>query len=182
MSKKDVKDSEEVMDKEEVKATEEIQAETSENSQDGKDPVEKLQEEIAGLKDQHLRLYADFENYKRRTSKERIELFSTANQELMDALLPILDDFQRAMKNMEGNEAYSGIELIFSKLENTLKNKGLKPMDNTTGQTFDVDTMEAVTRIPAPTEDLKGKVVDEIERGYKLGNKILRYSKVVVGE
>ena len=87
-----------------------------------------------------------------------------------------------ALKNLEGTDAHSGIQLIFSKLDNTLKNKGLQPMDNTTGAPFDVDTMEAVTRIPAPSEDLKGKVVDEIERGYKLGNKILRYAKVVVGE
>ncbi len=146
------------------------------------DPVEKLETDLANLKDQHLRLFADFENYKKRTSRERSELYSTANQELMDALLPILDDFQRAMKNLEGNEAQGGIQLIFSKLENTLRNKGLKPMENSTGKEFDVDTMEAVTRIPAPSEELKGKVVDEIERGYMLGNKILRYSKVVVGE
>ncbi|HCQ17361.1 MAG TPA: nucleotide exchange factor GrpE, partial [Cryomorphaceae bacterium] len=174
MSKKDVKDPEEqeVMDTQQDNPNEEVH-ET--------DPVDKLESEISSLKDQHLRLYADFENYKKRISKERLELFTTAKQEMMDALLPILDDFQRALKNLEGTDAHSGIQLIFSKLDNTLKNKGLQPMDNTTGAPFDVDTMEAVTRIPAPSEDLKGKVVDEIERGYKLGNKILRYAKVVVG-
>ncbi len=186
MSKKDLKNSEEqeVMEKEAAKTKEEAKndASESESTTEPSDPVQKLQEEMANLKDQHLRLYADFENYKRRTSKERVELFSTANQELMDALLPIVDDFQRALKNLEGNDAHSGIQLIYSKLDNTLKNKGLKPMDNSTGKPFDVDTMEAVTRIPAPSEDMKGKVVDEIERGYKLGNKILRYAKVVVGE
>ena len=142
---------------------------------------EKLKREFGELKDQHLRLHAEFENYKKRTSKERIELFGTANQELMSALLPVVDDFQRALKNMEG-EAKNGVELIFSKLENTLKNKGLKPMESTIGKSFDVDTMEAITRIPAPEDKLKGKVVDEIEQGYELGNKILRYAKVVVGE
>lgn len=141
-----------------------------------------LSEELQKLKDQHLRLFADFENYKRRTAKERIELFGSANQELMSALLPVLDDFQRALKNLEETEAHSGVQLIFSKLENTLKQKGLKPMESSVGKDFDLDTMEAVTRIPAPEEALKGKVVDELERGYELGTKIIRYAKVVVGE
>lgn len=143
---------------------------------------EDLSEELQKLKDQHLRLFADFENYKRRTAKERIELFGSANQELMSALLPVLDDFQRALKNLEETEAHSGVQLIFSKLENTLKQKGLKPMESSVGKDFDLDTMEAVTRIPAPEEALKGKVVDELERGYELGTKIIRYAKVVVGE
>lgn len=141
-----------------------------------------LSEELQKLKDQHLRLFADFENYKRRTAKERIDLFGSANQELMSALLPVLDDFQRALKNLEETEAHSGVQLIFGKLENTLKQKGLKPMESSVGKNFDLDTMEAVTRIPAPEEALKGKVVDELERGYELGTKIIRYAKVVVGE
>lgn len=145
------------------------------------DPVEKLEQEIQQLKDQHLRLFADFENYKKRTAKERLDLYGSANLELMSALLPVLDDFHRALKNMEG-EAEEGVRLIFQKFENTLKSKGLKPMENTVGKDFDVDTMEAVTRIPAPEENQKGKVVDEIEAGYQLGNKIIRYAKVVVGE
>lgn len=142
----------------------------------------KMQEELSKVKDQHLRLFADFENFKRRTAKEKVEMYSSANIELMSALLPVLDDFRRAMKNMEEGEALDGIKLIYNKFENTLKQKGLKPMEETTGKPFDVDTMEAVTRIPAPEDDLKGKVVDELEAGYYLGNKILRYARVVVGE
>jgi len=128
-----------------------------------------------------LRLFADFENYKKRTAKERVELFGTANIELMSALLPVLDDFKRALKNMDG-EALEGVKLIANKFEGILKQKGLKPMEDTTGKEFDVDTMEAVTRIPAPDKKLKGKVVDEIEQGFYLGTKIIRYARVVVGE
>ena len=141
-----------------------------------------LTAEVAKLKDQHLRLFAEFENYKKRTSKERVELFSTANQELMSALLPVLDDFKRALKNIADDKEKEGIQLIHNKFETTLKTKGLRPMDSTIGQEFDAETMEAVTRIPAPSEDLKGKVVDEIESGYYLGSKILRFPKVVTGE
>jgi len=175
-------------EKEQVEQTttnDNLNGDTATEDQSGteeKDEVAKLSEEVGKLKDQHLRLFAEFENYKKRTSKERVELFSSANQELMDALIPILDDFTRALKSIEGTEAEEGVKLIYNKLESTLKNKGLKPMENTTGKEFDVDTMEAITRIPAPSDDQKGKVIDEIERGYYLGNKILRYAKVVVGE
>ncbi len=144
--------------------------------------IAELEEALAAEKDQKLRLYADFENHRKRTAKERVELFGSANQELMSALLPVLDDFKRALSNMEGSESEEGTRLIFNKFENTLKQKGLKPMESTVGKDFDVDTMEAVTRIPAPSEDLKGKVVDEIEQGFELGNKIIRYARVVVGE
>lgn len=144
--------------------------------------IAQLEEELKQEKDQKLRLYADFENHRKRTAKERVELFGSANQELMSVLLPIIDDFQRALSNLEDQETKEGIELIFNKFENTLKQKGLKPMESTIGKEFDVDTMEAITRIPAPTEDLKGKVVDQIEQGFHLGTKILRYARVVVGE
>ena len=116
---------------------------------DNPDENENLKKELESLKDQNLRLYADFENFRKRTARERIELFGTANQELMDALLPVLDDFQRAMHAQE-DQPTEGVKLIYNKLENTLKNKGLKPMENTTGKEFDAETMEAVTRIPAP--------------------------------
>ncbi|GAB5557312.1 MAG: nucleotide exchange factor GrpE [Schleiferiaceae bacterium] len=147
---------------------------------------EKLEKELAASKDQYLRLFAEFENYKRRTSKERIELFTTANQELMSAMLPVMDDFDRAIKNIDATEenkaALDGITLIKNKLEGVLKSKGLSPMDSTIGQEFDVDHMEAITKIPAPTPDMAGKVIDEVEKGFRLGEKILRYPKVVVGE
>lgn len=146
------------------------------------DPVAELEAEVQDLKDQNLRLYAEFENFRKRTAKERLELFSTANQELMSALLPVLDDFQRALRADESPIENEGFKLIIQKLESTLTNKGLKPMENTTGKEFDVETMEAITRIPAPEESMKGKIIDEVEKGYYLGNKILRYAKVVVGE
>ena len=145
-------------------------------------PLDKLERDLQEAKDQHLRLYAEFENYRKRTSKERLELFGTANQELMSAMLPILDDFQRAIKAEDDKSANEGLKLIYQKFESTLKNKGLKPMDETTGKDFDADTMEAITQIPAPDKKMKGKVIDEIERGYMLGNKILRFAKVVVGQ
>jgi len=141
-----------------------------------------LEEALAQEKDQKLRLYADFENHRKRTAKKRVELFGSANQELMSALLPIVDDFNRALKNVENSEAEEGIRLIYHKFENVLQSKGLKPMENTTGQDFNVDTMEAITRIPAPSPEQKGKVVDQIEQGFFLGNKIIRYARVVVGE
>lgn len=177
-----VKDLEkEIIDQEETVITDE-NTESAKEVEEEISLEEKLQKEIEELKNQNLRIYAEFENYKKRTSKERIELFGTANQELMSALLPVMDDFQRALKNLEGNEAKDGVGLIFNKFDNTLKNKGLKAMESSTGKEFSVDTMEAITRIPAPDKSMKGKVVDEIEAGYELGGKILRYAKVVVGE
>ncbi len=155
--------------------------ETSETSAEVNE-MEALKKSLDDIKDQNLRLYAEFENFRKRTNKERVELFGTANQELMTALLPILDDFNRAIKAEKDDKATEGMKLIHNKLENTLKNKGLKPMDDSTGKDFDPDQMEAVTQIPAPDKKMKGKVVDEIERGYLLGSKILRYAKVVVGQ
>ncbi|MDZ7847513.1 MAG: nucleotide exchange factor GrpE [Owenweeksia sp.] len=169
---------EQSMDQPEI---DETQAEAAEEAEES-DPLQEIKSELADLKNQNLRLHADFENFRKRTAKERMDLYSTANTELMEALLPVLDDFNRALKANEGDPSAEGVHLIYGKLENTLKNKGLKPMEDTTGKEFDVDSMEAITRIPAPEKKLKGKVVDEIERGYLLGNKILRYAKVVVGE
>lgn len=141
--------------------------------------------EFKAIEDKYLRLYADFENFKRRTSNERVELFKTANQEVLISLLPVLDDFERALKSMQQTKEVSaikeGIELVASKLSNTLQSKGLKAMD-CNGKPFDPDFHEAITKIPAPTEELKGKVVDEVEKGYFLGEKVIRFAKVVVGE
>ena len=183
-------------DKQELKEqeTEEVKNHQEENSESGesgdgdamsdtiKDPKDELEEEVRDLKDQNLRLYAEFENFRKRTAKERLELFSTANQELMSALLPVLDDFQRALKAEVNPIKDEGLKLVIQKLESTLTNKGLKPMEDTIGKDFDVETMEAITRIPAPDESMKGKIIDELEKGYYLGSKILRYAKVVVGE
>jgi molecular chaperone GrpE len=136
-------------------------------------------------KDKFLRLFAEFENFKRRTSKERIELFKTANQEVMSAMLPVLDDFDRAMneiKKAKDKNLLKGVELIYNKFNETLLNKGLEPMNVKQGDVFDADMHEAITQIPAPSDKLKGKIVDVVERGYKLGEKIIRYPKVVTGK
>jgi len=144
-----------------------------------------LQESLKQEKDKFLRLFAEFENYKKRTTKERIELYSTANQELMTVLLPILDDFDRGLKELDKTadaHEIEGIQLIYNKLKNILDQKGLKQIEINVGDDFDVDFQEAITQIPAPTEDLKGKVIDVIERGYKLNEKVIRYAKVVIGQ
>jgi molecular chaperone GrpE len=141
--------------------------------------------ELAELKDKYLRLAAEFENYKRRTSKERIDLFKTANQELMTALLPVLDDFDRARQHTQGVQdaaaLQNALDITYSKLNRTLEQKGLAPM-NAKGGTFDAELHEAITQIPAPSDDLRGKIVDEIEKGYYLGDKVIRHAKVILGQ
>lgn len=146
--------------------------------------IEKLENENQELKDKYLRLFAEFDNYKKRTVKERLELMRTAAQETILAILPVLDDFDRAKKLADepgSTEVFSeGANIVYHKLYAVLKNKGLEPMD-THHQPFDPEFHEALTEIPAPTDELKGKIVDTIEKGYKLGDKIIRYAKVVVG-
>ncbi len=145
---------------------------------------EKLQEDLANEKDKFLRLFAEFENYKKRTTKERIDLFKTANQEVLQAMLPVLDDFDRAWSQISKSEdeaLVKGVELIHEKLKSTLTSKGLEQVEIKAGDAFDADFAEAITQIPAPTEELKGKIVDVIEKGYKLGDKIIRFPKVVIG-
>lgn len=145
---------------------------------------EKLGEELAKEKDKFLRLFAEFENYKKRTSKERMELYKTANQEVLQAMLPVMDDFDRALQQISKSEdevLLKGVELIHNKLKDTLVSKGLEVVDIKAGDAFNADFAEAITQIPAPTEALKGKIVDVIEKGYKLGDKIIRFPKVVIG-
>lgn len=146
---------------------------------------ELIKEDLQKEKDKFLRLFAEFENYKRRTSKERLELFKTANQEVMTAMLPIMDDFDRALNELKksGDEnLLKGIELIHNKLKETLKAKGLERIDVEHGENFDSEIHEAITQIPAASDDLKGKIVDVVEPGYKLGERIIRYPKVVTGK
>ncbi len=146
---------------------------------------EQLTEEVKQEKDKFLRLFAEFENYKKRTSRERIELFKTANEELMSVLLPILDDFDRGLaelKKSADDAALKGMELINNKLINTLSQKGLTPIKVEQAEVFDAESHEAITQIPAPSPELKGKVIDVVEQGYKLGDKIIRYPKVVIGQ
>ena len=147
-------------------------------------PEQKLEEDLANEKDKFLRLFAEFENYKRRTSKERIDLFKTANQEVLQAILPVLDDFDRAMVQIAKSDdetLLKGVELIHEKLKSTLESKGLEQVEIKAGDVFNADFAEAITQIPAPTDDLKGKIVDVVEKGYKLGDKIIRFPKVVIG-
>ena len=144
-----------------------------------------LQDQIKLEKEKYLRLFAEFENYKRRTAKERIELFTTASEEVMKSLLPVLDDFDRASLEIEKdkqNEILKGILLIRNKLFDSLKSKGLIQTEINKGDEFNADNHEAVTQIPAPSKDLKGKIIDVIEKGYKLGEKVIRYPKVIIGK
>ncbi|MCD8739440.1 nucleotide exchange factor GrpE [Mucilaginibacter roseus] len=144
----------------------------------------KLKEELAQANDKYLRLYAEFDNFRRRTTKERVELLQTAGKEIIVSLLPVLDDFERAFKSMDQATdvvaVKAGVELIHSKLNNILSQKGLKPME-AVGEPFDADLHEAITNIPAPTDDMKGKVIDQMEKGYYLGDKVVRFAKVIVG-
>ncbi|WET01515.1 nucleotide exchange factor GrpE [Flavobacterium johnsoniae] len=145
---------------------------------------EQLAQDLAKEKDKFLRLFAEFENYKKRTSKERLELFKTANQEVLLAMLPVLDDFDRAtveINKSEDENLKKGVELIHEKLKSTLVSKGLEQVEIQAGDAFNADIAEAITQIPAPSDKLKGKIVDVIEKGYKLGDKIIRFPKVVVG-
>lgn len=145
----------------------------------------KLEKQNAELKDKYLRLYAEFDNFKRRTIKEKFDMMRTAAQDTLTALLPVLDDFDRAKKIAEDESTTEvlseGVQLVYHKLYSVLKQKGLEPMEST-GETFDPELHEAITEIPAPTEEMKGKIIDTIETGYKLGDKIIRHAKVVTGK
>lgn len=150
-----------------------------------KEKNDELEAHLAELNDKYLRLFSEFDNYRKRTLKERLELTKTASEDLIVDLLPVLDDFERALKAMEATEenknTIDGVKLIYNKFFNLLTKKGLEAM-KTLGNDFDTDFHEAITNIPAPTEDMKNKVVDEIEKGYLLGGKVIRFAKVVVGQ
>ena len=146
---------------------------------------EQLQLDLTNEKDKFLRLFAEFENFKRRTAKERIDLFKTANQDVLQAMLPVLDDFDRAWTQISKSDdeaLTTGVQLIHDKFRNTLVAKGLEEVEVRAGDSFNADFAEAITQIPAPSPKLKGKIVDVIEKGYKLGDKIIRFPKVVIGQ
>tara|TARA_B100001057_G_scaffold169006_1_gene169808 strand:- start:3040 stop:3540 length:501 start_codon:yes stop_codon:yes gene_type:complete len=138
-----------------------------------------LEEQLSLEKDKNLRLFAEFDNFRKRTAKERIELFSTASQDIMTSLLPILDNFERAFKANEPKEG-DGMLLIYNQLKSELEKKGLKEIENPIGKELDTDFHEAITKIPSENDDQKGKIVDVIEKGYLISNKVIRYAKVVV--
>jgi molecular chaperone GrpE len=146
--------------------------------------IEKLTRDLSEVQEKHLRLYSEFENYRRRTAKERLEMISSANANLIESLLPVLDDFERAMEageNSESGTEHLGINLIYQKLLKELQNKGLKPMEGLVGQPFDAEVHEAISQTPAPKKKLKNRIVHVVEKGYYLNDKVLRYAKVVIG-
>ncbi|NUM49545.1 MAG: nucleotide exchange factor GrpE [Flavobacteriales bacterium] len=169
------------LDKKESSAAEFNATENAEN----KDEKEDLQKRTEELNDKYLRLYSDFDNYRKRTQREKVELIKFAGEEIISALLPVIDDFDRAIKNMNENADFNsikeGIELIHNKFISILKSKGLENIEDSKGKELNVEMHEAITQIEAPSEELKGKIVDELEKGYKLNGKVIRYTKVVTG-
>ncbi|MFD1770188.1 nucleotide exchange factor GrpE [Sphingobacterium suaedae] len=147
---------------------------------------QRLQDELATANDKYTRLFAEFDNYKKRTSKERVDLIQSASKDVLNKLLPILDDFDRALVAMqtasEIESVKQGIDLVNQKFKKTLSQEGLKEMENIIGQPFDPEYQEAITAIPAPSDDLKNKVIDVVEKGYFLNDKVIRFAKVVIGQ
>ncbi len=186
VAKEHAEDVKETVNEQEAVQENETQESVENAKQEGNDnETNDLDKQINEVREKYMRLFAEFENYKRRTSKERLELIKTASQDTIAALLPVIDDFDRAKKNADdpkSAEQFSeGVSLVYEKLKKTLANKGLKPMVST-GEDFDPEFHEAITEIPAPSEDLKGKIIDTVETGYFLNDKIIRYAKVVVGK
>lgn len=191
MSKVNVTDGNDVTDEKKIemhpeKSNEELDiTESSEVIDEELDKFSAIEEELKIANDKYLRLYSEFENFRRRTAKEKLELISTASADLLTEIIPVLDDFGRAIKTNEETEDISvikeGMILVHNKFDSILKSKGLVEM-NSLGKEFNIDEHEALTKIPAPDKKLRGKVVDVIEKGYKLKDKIVRYAKVVVGE
>ena len=138
-----------------------------------------IEEKFAELNDKHLRLFAEFENFKKRTAKERMDLYKTAGESVLTALLPVLDDFERSIKANQKQED-EGVVLIYNKLKSILETKGLKAMEDPIGQELNTDYHEAITNIQVPSDDMKGKIIDVVEKGYFLNEKVIRYAKVVV--
>jgi len=151
----------------------------------GEDELEKLRQEVQSQKDKYLRLFAEFDNFRKRSAKENMEIRQTAGREIITSLLDVLDDCERAEKQLSTanniDQVKEGIQLVFSKLRNVLKNQGLKPMASVNTD-FDVEKHEAITELPVQDEKQKGKVIDEVQKGYYLNDKIIRFAKVVVGK
>lgn len=180
-NKEDIKEQEEIQDQvDNVDVQEENTEETIELSKE-----ETLEIELKESKEKFLRLYAEFENYKKRTIKEKLEMMKNASQDLMKALIPVVDDFDRAKKSAEdesSEEAFSeGVTLVYNKLQTTLANKGLKRMESN-GEAFDPELHEALTELPVNNDEMKGKVIDTITQGFYLNDKIIRHAQVVVGK
>ena len=156
---------------------------TEENIEVKEEKTDNFEEKFNELNDKYLRLYSEYDNYRKRTANEKVELIKTAAEGTILALLPILDDFERALPTMEKSEDkthYEGVMLIYNKLKRTLEQKGLEEI-KAVGEPFNTDEHEALTQIPAPSEDMKDKVIDVVQKGYKLNGKVIRYARVVVG-
>jgi molecular chaperone GrpE len=161
------------------------QKETAQPIGEKDNKIAELQAKVDELNDKYLRLYSDFDNFRKRTSKEKLEFIQTAGEEVFKSILPVLDDFERAMKSTtettDLKAITDGVNLVYNKLKSTLTQKGLEEM-RSVGEVFNPDLHEAITNVPAPSEELKGKVVDELEKGYTLNGKIIRFAKVVIGQ
>jgi molecular chaperone GrpE len=171
---------------EELENKEETAAENtaaSDKAEDQSGELNKLKEEVAGSKDKYLRLYSEFENFRRRTAKEKLEMVQSANEQLIKSLIPVLDDFERAEKSFgeKTDKDAEGFKLIQAKFKKVLDLYGVKVMDVKQGSDFNTDLHEAITQVPSPDPSLKGKVVDVVEKGYLLGDKVVRFAKIVVG-
>jgi len=170
--------------------TEDLTSEATESESEGTsgnensiDPIKKIQDELAEAKDKYVRLYAEFDNYRRRSAKEKLEMIQSANEQLLKALIPVLDDFERGEKTFKdkNDKEAEGFFLIQNKFRKTLEQYDIKPMDTAKGKDFNPDLHEAITQVPAPEAKLKGKIIDVVEKGYLLNDKVIRFAKVVVG-
>jgi molecular chaperone GrpE len=173
-------------EQEEVKDTQETDSNENDSQPDtANTATSKLEQELAEQKDKYLRMYSEFENFRRRTAKEKLDMIKTANESMATALLPVIDDFERAIKSFEQEDkeqsVQEGIQLIYNKLTKVLEQKSVSVMDLKPGDEFDAEYQEAITQIPAPDDKLKGKIVDVVEKGYMLGEKVIRFAKVVIG-
>jgi len=174
----------------ELDKTEDLTSEATESESEGTsgneksiDPIKKIQDELAEAKDKYVRLYAEFDNYRRRSAKEKLEMIQSANEQLLKALIPVLDDFERGEKTFKdkNDKEAEGFFLIQNKFRKTLEQYDIKPMDTAKGKDFNPDLHEAITQVPAPEAKLKGKIIDVVEKGYLLNDKVIRFAKVVVG-
>ena len=175
----------ELTEQQEAQSKKETKKDKAHKKNKVEEELEKAEAELLEMKDKHIRLQAEFDNYRKRTLKERMELLKTASESLLVSILPVIDDFDRAVQTLDSVEEEShvkdGVKLIYNKFQDFLKQNGVKEID-AKEQTFDTDLHEAITTFPAPTEDLKGKIIDVVQKGYYLNDKVIRHSKVVIGE
>ncbi len=175
----------ELTEQQEAQSKKETKKDKAHKKNKVEEQLEKAEAELLEMKDKHIRLQAEFDNYRKRTLKERMELLKTASESLLVSILPVIDDFDRAVQTLDMVEEEShvkdGVKLIYNKFQDFLKQNGVKEID-AKEQTFDTDLHEAITTFPAPTEDLKGKIIDVVQKGYYLNDKVIRHAKVVIGE